>query len=68
MTIEERLGAITETLELVAHMQRTGEERMADMRDRMGQIMEAVNSLFRIAELHEHRLDDQESRIDRLEG
>ena len=54
MTIDERLERLTErhealaqTVELVAGMQRQNEERL-------GQIMEAVNSLVRVAEIHEH--------------
>jgi len=93
MTIEERLEAITQTLELVAQMQldhekrseerlnklddrldKMGErldtvtERLDTVTERLGQAMDAINGLARIAELHQHRLDNHEDRLDKLES
>lgn len=68
MTIDERLEklterheALTQTVEIIAGMQRENEGRIGQLGIRIAEVMEAVNSLARIAEIHEHRLD-------RLEG
>jgi hypothetical protein len=60
MTIDERLErlterheALTQTVELIAGMQQKNEERF-------GQVMEAINRLAHIAEIHEQRLDNLE--------
>ena len=53
MTIDERLEALSQTVELVAGMQRESERRMA-------QIMEAINRLANIVDAHELRLDDRQ--------
>jgi hypothetical protein len=73
VTIEERLEAITQSLELLAHMQRSNDqrldklaERMDNLVDRMAQVMEAVGGLARITEIHEHRLDSRDSPPDKL--
>lgn len=60
MTIDERLEkltqrheALTQTVEIIAGMQRANEQRIA-------QLMDVMNRLVRIVESHEHRLDDLE--------
>ncbi|HEY1341085.1 MAG TPA: hypothetical protein VGF59_26420 [Bryobacteraceae bacterium] len=60
MTIDERLEklaerheALTQTVELLVGMQRQNEERF-------GQVMEAINRLTHIVEIHEQRLEDLE--------
>ena len=62
MTFEERLDriaerheALTQTVELLSTMQQRNEQRL-------GQLMEAMASLVRVVEIHEHRLDDFEGR------
>jgi hypothetical protein len=50
MTSEERLEALTQTVELLAAMQQENERRM-------GQMMDAINRLTNIAAAHEERLD-----------
>ena len=73
MTIDERLEALTHTVELLARMhidndreyherfQRT-EERFARNEDRLAQLMDTMNRLGRIIEIHEQRLDDLDNR------
>jgi flagellar biosynthesis/type III secretory pathway chaperone len=62
MTIDERLEklterheALTQTVQVIADMQRKNEVLMA-------QALEAINSLARIAQAHEHRIDRLEGR------
>lgn len=73
-TIDERLEAVNQTLELVASMQLDNEKRFEDVammqRDneerwnkRFAEIAESIGALARIAEIHEHRitgLEDQQ--------
>jgi hypothetical protein len=61
MTIDERLEALTQTVELIAAMHRDNEARMAEMRD-------AITRLANIAEIHQEHLDNHDERLDRLEG
>ena len=51
--LEERHEALTQAVEIIAGMQRKNEVLMA-------QTLEAINSLARIAQSHERRLDDLE--------
>jgi len=64
MTIDERLEALTQSVELMAAMQRDNERAYAE---RFSQIMESINTLARIAGLHQDRLDDHGQRLDDLE-
>ena len=78
MTIEERLEvltarheALTQTVEIIAGMQKENERRFAENERRfaetdrrfaetdrrLGQVLEAITQLGHIAEAHEHRLD-----------
>jgi hypothetical protein len=52
-TIDERLDAITQSLELVAAMQLDNEKRFDK---RFGEITEGLARLLHIAEIHEHRI------------
>lgn len=72
--ITERHEALAQTVEIIAAMQREGEKRVARLETLMGQTieaqrknetlmgqaLEAINSLARIAQSHERRLDDLE--------
>jgi hypothetical protein len=53
----ERHEALTQTVELMAT-----ENRQRDRR--LGEIMEGIASLLHVAEIHEHRLDQHEERLD----
>jgi hypothetical protein len=65
MTIDERLEALAQTLELTAHMQQAEEKRAAE-RDaitdaRINLVLDGIEKLVIVA--HDH-----ERRIERLEG
>jgi hypothetical protein len=66
MTLDERLErlterheALTQSVELMAM-----ENRQRDRR--LGEIMEGIASLLHVAEIHEHRLDQHDDRLDNL--
>ena len=72
MTIDERLEALAQSVELLAAMQRDHEKqqdnrekrqdnRMQQLEDLMGQIMEATARLVRTAELHSERMNGHET-------
>ena len=76
--LTERHEALTQTVELLAGMHRDNEElfrRFQEESDkrferadkRMGEVMETINQLGRIAGLHQE-LDDHEQRLDKLDG
>ena len=76
MSIDERLDrlterheALTQTVELVAGMQRENEERFARNEERfartearLAQLMDTMNRLANIIIAHEQRLEDLENR------
>ena len=55
-TIDERLDGITQTLEIVAAMQRDNERRFAEIAANQERDAEHIHALVRIAELHHERL------------
>src|ERR1035441_9826003 len=66
-TIDERLDrlterheALTETVELIAAMQRENEARFAQIAANQERDAEHINALVRIAEIHEHGLSGLE--------
>jgi hypothetical protein len=66
-TIDERLDGLTQTLEIIAAMQRdnerrfeNNEKRFAESGKRFAEIAESIRGLVRIAEIHEHRLSHLE--------
>ena len=65
MTIDERLEALTHTVELLAQMHHDNEKANAE---KFGALMDTMNRLGRIIEMHEHRLDSHDDRLDDLEG
>ena len=66
MTIEQKLEALTQTVELLARMhvdhEREYHERSMRTDRRLAQLMEAVTRLTNIDEAHEERLDNIESQ------
>lgn len=63
MTIDERLErlterheALTQTVELVAHMQQENEKAQQKNQILLGNVMESIDSLARIAQSHERRI------------
>ena len=61
MTIEQRLEALVQTVELLSHMHqdmnKEYEKRFQQNEERMGQLMETMNRLATIVISHEERLD-----------
>jgi hypothetical protein len=79
MTIEERFDklterheALTQTIELTALENRerdaAWEKRQVELDKKFAFIGESLAKLANIAELHQHRLDSQDDRLDTLEG
>ena len=69
MTIDERLDrlterheALTQSVELLLHSQAKNEQMQAKNEILMGQVLESINSLARIATAHEHRIASIEGR------
>jgi archaellum component FlaC len=67
MTIDERLErlaerheALTQTVELMAVENRAGFERLAKVENILGHVVRSIDTLARVVELHEHRLDTLE--------
>ncbi len=74
MTIDERLErlterheALTQTVELMvaesramAAENRAGFERLGKVENILGQVVRSIDTLARVVELHEHRLDNLE--------
>jgi hypothetical protein len=61
-TIDERLDGLTQTLEIVAAMQRDNEKRFAEIAKVQEQDGEHIRALVRIAELHDRRLTNLEDQ------
>ena len=68
MTIDERLEALTQSVELLHHSQRDTDEKVRHLamiaeqnEARSGQMMDAIKRLARIADIHENRIDRLES-------
>lgn len=64
MDIEQKLEALTQTVELLARMhvdhEREYHERSVRTDDRLAQLMETMNRLANIVEAEDQRLDDLE--------
>jgi len=61
MTIDERLEALTQSVELLASMHKENEKRTAA-------VMDTMNRMGRILEAHDLSIDDLDSRVDKLEN
>jgi hypothetical protein len=61
MNIDERLDALTQSVELLSHLHQENEGRMAEM-------MQAITPLSHIAAVHDTQLDDHNKRISDLEN
>jgi hypothetical protein len=78
VTIDERLEALTQSLELWSHMQmdaskeynerfRSLEQLFRANEGRVAQLMDTMNRLGRILEIHGQQIDDHGDRLDNLE-
>jgi len=68
MTIDERLEklterheALTQTVEIIAGMQRENEKRFEETDRRISKAVDLIANLTNIVESHQRRLDDLES-------
>jgi phage shock protein A len=66
MNMEQKLDALTQTVELLARMHLDHEKEYHDRcvrtDERLAQLMEAMTRLTNIGEAHEDRLDDLEGK------
>ena len=74
MTLDERIEALTQSVELLASIHKDTEARFTQLataaeknEQRTGQLMETMNKVGRILEIHDSHIDDHDQRIDRLE-
>jgi hypothetical protein len=56
-TIDERLQALAQTVEILAGMQRENEERFGQVTRNFEIVLDSIKRLENIAMAHEHRLD-----------
>jgi hypothetical protein len=61
MNFEERLEALTQTVEILAAMQRSNEKRFDQITQNFEVVLDSIKRLERVAVAHEERLDDLES-------
>ncbi len=61
MNLDERLEALTQTVEITAGMHRENEKRL-------GAVMDTMNRMGRIMEAHDIILDQHNERIEKLEN
>ncbi len=62
MTIDERLEALAQSVELLAGFQRDNEARMAKLEGYMVTLTETMDRLANVVIRHEERLDDLDNR------
>jgi len=71
MNIDERLEALAQSLEAWQHMQvdanKEYQERFRANEKRLAQLMDTMNRLGRILEIHDQQIDDHGNRLDNLE-
>jgi hypothetical protein len=60
MTIDERLDALTQSVELLSHTGQATDRRINQLTSLIQQDAENIRALARIAEAHEHRIGDIE--------
>jgi hypothetical protein len=60
MNIDERLEALTHSVELLAAMHQDSEKRMQRLEELVTGIAEGTARLLHIVQIHEQRLDDLE--------
>jgi hypothetical protein len=67
MTIDERLEAVTHTLEL-SSLESEKHDRQLDRAAKLiTEVAEGTARLLRVVEMHEHRIDSHDDRLDKLE-
>lgn len=61
MTIDERLEALTHSVELLASMHRETQRFIAE---KFGELADSMKQLANVAAIQQDRLDDHEERLD----
>jgi hypothetical protein len=67
MTIDERLEALTRNLELLSLETEKHDRQIAQLGTLVTEVAEGTARLLRVVEMHEHRLDSHDNRLDKLE-
>jgi hypothetical protein len=67
MTIDERLEALTHNLELLSMETEKHDRQIAQLGALVTEVAEGTARLLRVVEVHEHRLDSHDDRLDKLE-
>jgi hypothetical protein len=67
MTIDERLEALTHNLELLSLETEKHDKQIAQLSTLVTEVAEGTARLLRVVEMHEHRLDSYDDRLDKLE-
>jgi hypothetical protein len=67
MTIDERLEALTRNLELLSPESEKHDRQLDRAAKLVTEVAEGTARLLRIVEMHEHRLDSHDDRLDKLE-
>jgi hypothetical protein len=60
MSIDERLEALTQTVEIIAAMQRDNEARFVQVTRNFETVLDSIKRLESIAAAHEQRIEDLE--------
>jgi len=67
MTIDGRLEALTHNLELLSLETEKHDKQIAQLSTLVTGVAEGTARLLRVEEMHEHRLDSHDNRLDKLE-
>ena len=72
MNIDQRIEALAQTVELLAHIHQDNEKRAneneAKWNERFGKMLDIVERLDRVIQIHEERHNGHDSSLDNLEG
>jgi hypothetical protein len=66
MTIDERLEALTHNLELLSLESEKHDHQLDRAAKLITEVAEGTARLLRVVEMHEHRLDSHDHRLDKL--
>ncbi len=67
MNIDERLQALTHNLELLSPESVKHDRQLDRAAKLITEVAEGTARLLRVVEMHEHRLDSHDDRLDKLE-
>jgi septal ring factor EnvC (AmiA/AmiB activator) len=65
MTIDERLQALTQTVELIAHGQTEQDQKIKQLTALQAETAGFINQLAHVAESHEHRIEELGAETER---